>query len=54
MKEKVESEVQIMEANRVGVDKNLASIVKNTAGHVGLQMPKEFDHEQYERDKGKK
>ena len=46
MKEKVRAEVQIMEANRVGVDKNLANIIKNTAGHVGLQMPKEYDHDQ--------
>ena len=40
-----------MEANRVGVDKNLASIVKNTASHVGLQMPKEYDHAQHDKDK---
>jgi len=46
LKEKVRVEVQIMEANRVGVDKNLANIIKNTASHVGLQMPKEYDHDQ--------
>jgi len=40
-----------MEANRVGVEKNLAKIVKNTAHAVGLQMPKEFDHAQYDKDK---
>jgi hypothetical protein len=36
MKDKIREEVSIMEANRVGVDKNLASIIKNTAGLVGL------------------
>jgi hypothetical protein len=36
MKEKIRDEVSIMEANRVGVDKNIASIIKNTASHVGL------------------
>ena len=43
MKQKISVELQIMEANRVGVDKNLANIIKNTAGHVGLQMPKVYE-----------
>ena len=28
-----------MEANRVGVDKNMARIIESTAGHCGLAMP---------------
>ena len=40
-----------MEANRVGVERNLASIVKNTAKHVGLQMPKEYDHAKHDKEK---
>lgn len=43
MKRRQSIELQILEANRVGVDKNLASIIKNTASHVGLQMPKQFE-----------
>lgn len=39
MKNKVSAELQIMDANRVGVDKNLANIVKQTAGVCGLSMP---------------
>lgn len=33
-----------MEANRVGVDKNMANIIASTAKAVGLGMPEEFDH----------
>lgn len=43
MKQKISAELQIMEANRVGVDKNIANIVKQTAGHVGLSMPKQYE-----------
>ena len=42
MKDKTRQEMSIMEANRVGVDKNLANIVKNTAKAVGLSMPIEY------------
>jgi hypothetical protein len=42
MKERTRQEMSIMEANRVGVDKNLANIVRNTAKAVGLSMPKEY------------
>ena len=31
-----------MYLNRVGVDKNLKSIIEQTARHVGLQMPKQW------------
>ena len=44
-KHKTRVEFQIMEANRVGCDRNMESIIKNTASQVGLQMPKEYDHE---------
>ena len=36
MKEKTDKELQIMEANRVGSDKDISKIVKSTAGMVGL------------------
>ena len=43
MKEKTNAELQILEANRVGVDKDINKIVTQTAGHVGLAMPKLYD-----------
>jgi hypothetical protein len=43
MKHKTDAELQIMEANRVGSDKDISKIVKSTAGMVGLQMPKLYD-----------
>ena len=43
MKEKTTAELQILEANRVGVDKDITKIVTQTAGHVGLSMPKLYD-----------
>ena len=33
-------EYQILEANRVGMDKNLKNIIRQTANAVGLSMPK--------------
>ena len=50
-KEKAWIQYQIMEANRVGVDKNMASIITQTAAHVGLQMPKQFKEEEGEDGK---
>ena len=35
-------EMHIMELNRVGVDKNLKNIIEQTAKHVGLAMPKNW------------
>jgi hypothetical protein len=35
-----ENEQHIMLLNRVGQEKDLRSIIQNTARHVGLQMPK--------------
>ncbi|CDW79119.1 UNKNOWN [Stylonychia lemnae] len=35
-------ELQIMDLNRVGVDKDLKNIIKQTARHVGLEMPKSW------------
>lgn len=43
MKQKTDAELQILEANRVGSDKDISKIVKSTAGMVGLQMPKLYD-----------
>ena len=37
-------ELHIMGLNRVGVEKNLKNIINQTAKHVGLAMPKEWDH----------
>ena len=34
------TELTIMELNRVGVEKNMKSIIEQTAKHVGLAMPK--------------
>lgn len=31
-----------MDLNRVGVDKDLRSIIQQTARHVGLEMPKNW------------
>jgi len=31
-----------MDLNRVGVDKDLKNIIKQTARHVGLEMPKKW------------
>jgi hypothetical protein len=44
MKNKQRQEMSIMEANRVGVDKNLANIVSATAKVCGLSMPIEYKH----------
>eukprot|EP00347_Sterkiella_histriomuscorum_P022875 403336829 len=33
-------ELQIMDLNRVGVEKDLKGIIQQTARHVGLEMPK--------------
>jgi hypothetical protein len=38
--------MQIMEANRVGVDKNLANIISSTAKAVGLGMPLAYKEEE--------
>jgi hypothetical protein len=40
-----------MEANRVGVDKNMANIISSTAKVVGLGMPLEYDHSKEEEGK---
>lgn len=37
------TEMHIMELNRVGVDKDLRNIIKQTASHVGLAMPKQWE-----------
>lgn len=36
-------ELQIMQLNRVGVDKDMRNIIKQTARHVGLEMPKNWE-----------
>lgn len=51
MKRVTRQEMQIMEANRVGVDKNMANIISSTAKAVGLGMPEEYDHSK--EDEGK-
>ena len=38
-------EMHIMELNRVGVDKNLKSIIEQTAKHCGLAMPKTWQEQ---------
>ena len=42
LREAAAKELHIMSLNRVGVDKNLKSIIEQTARHVGLQMPKQW------------
>ena len=42
MREAAAKELHIMSLNRVGVDKNLKNIIEQTARHVGLQMPKNW------------
>lgn len=42
MKEAAKHELEILEANRIGVDRNVQNIIKQTASHVGLQLPKGY------------
>ena len=43
LREAAAKELHIMSLNRVGVDKNLKSIIEQTAKHCGLQMPKQWN-----------
>jgi hypothetical protein len=38
--------MQIMEANRVGVDKNMANIISSTAKVCGMEMPIAYKSEE--------
>lgn len=42
LREACHEELNIMELNRVGVEKDLKNIIKQTARHVGLEMPKSW------------
>lgn len=39
------TEMHIMELNRVGIDKNMKSIIEQTAKHCGLAMPKTWSEQ---------
>lgn len=40
LREACAQELHILALNRVGQDKDMRSIIQNTAKHVGLSMPK--------------
>ena len=40
-----------MEANKVGVDRNLARIVESTAKHCGLKMPEVYKSDDEDESK---
>ena len=43
LREACENELHILGLNRVGQEKDMRSIIQNTAKHVGLQMPKGWE-----------
>ena len=43
LREAAKEELSILDANRVGVEKNLSNILQQTASHVGLKLPTGYD-----------
>ena len=50
MKKSAAEEQHILSLNRVGVQKDFKSIMKQTAHLVGLQLPKEHQHQDNIKD----